>query len=863
MTRTTRGATFPRTVRFILIILIMACCVGAAPEHRADRILVKPKPGLAGKVAHAHQKFGGRLHRQFNRLGGLQVIQLPRGMTVEKALAHYRKLGLFEYVQPDYVRRIAATPNDPSFGSLYGMLQIACTNAWDIRTDATNIIVAVIDTGIRYDHEDLISNLWSNPCVNCPVNGIIYSNDVHGINAITGTGDPWDDNNHGTHCAGTVGATGNNSRGVCGVAWRVQIMPLKFIAADGNGYDSDAVECIEYAIAKGADILSNSWGGYGDSPAIYDAIRHARDAGIIFVAAAGNNNTDIDGNPFLPAVFDLDNIVSVAATDSSDNRWGSSNYGRTSVDLGAPGVSIYSTTRSATNSYGYSTGTSMAAPHVAGALALLKAEFPSESFTQLIHRVLGTVDPIATLSNLTVTGGRLNVHRALTAEPKPLADFAFTQVGGTAVNFTNLALGAVTNLVWDFGDGSQTSAPHPTHTYTNTGTYDVTLTVAGPGGEHARTRTLTVNNNYYTRPATFDWIDPTGLTPLTLTDDSFSSGQTLPFDFTYYGQTNTTFYVGSNGLLVFTPTTATNAVHRKLPATTAPNHALYSYWADLDPTSGGTISVGTTGAAPNRVTVITWLNVPHFDTNTITYTFQVQLHETTHDIVFQYLDITPANPSYANGNAATIGIENSTGTLARQITYNGSTLITNNQAILFTRTPPAPTLTGPATPATNLTILLTGTTEPLATVANCTGAVVAVANEAGNFSFPATVEPNSLTAFQVQATDTAGNLSPCSNEITYRHLAPGDDPDGDGTSTQDELAAGTDPLDSTSAPRIIKGAPVTIHSVEGRTYQLQYRDDLLTGDWTDSGDPVDGDGSLLEWPVDDVPQRFYRVKISQ
>jgi subtilisin family serine protease len=865
LTTPARPPIFPRTVRFICAILILICCVGAAPDRRPDRILVKPKTGLAGKAALAHQQFGSRVHRQFPRLGGLQVIQLPRGMPVEKALAHYRKLGLFEYVQPDYVRRIIAAPNDPAFpGSLYGLLQIACTNAWDIRTAATNIIVAVIDTGVRLDHEDLVANLWSNPCVNCPVNGIVYSNDVHGINTITGTGNPADDHGHGTHCAGTVGATGNNGVGVCGVAWRVQLMPLKFIASNGEGYDSDAVEAIEYAIAKGADILSNSWGGYGDSPAIYDAIRHARDAGIIFVAGAGNNNNDNDANPFIPAAFDLDNIVAVAATDTGDEKWSGSNYGRDSVDLAAPGVSIYSTTRSATNSYGFLTGTSMATPHVAGALALVKAEFPGDDYRQLIHRVLGTADPRASLSNLTVTGGRLNVHRALTEEPQPLADFAFTQVGGTTITFTNLTSGSATTHLWDFGDGAQTNALHPSHTYTNAGSYNVTLTVTGPAGEHSRTRSLTVGNNYYVRPAAYEWIDPAGMTPLTLTDDAFSTAQTLPFHFTYYGQTNTTFYVGSNGLLVFTPTTATNAVHCKLPAAAAPNHALYPYWADLDPTSGGTISVGTTGAAPHRVAVITWLNVPHFDTNTITYAFQVLLHETTHDIVFQYLEITPANPAYANGNAATVGIENSTGTLARQITYNGSTLLTNGQAILFTLTPPAPTLTGPVSPATNLTILLTGATEPYATIAGCTGAVVAVADATGAFSFSATVATNSLTTFRVQATDTAGNLSPCSNEISYRHLAPDDDADGDGTPNLAELIAGTDPLDAAASPRLLSVFPLAIQSVTGRTYQLQSRDDLVTGEWEDVDDPIAGDGSLLEWPVaDDVSQRFYRVKISE
>ncbi|MEI6082810.1 MAG: S8 family serine peptidase [Verrucomicrobiota bacterium] len=848
-------------MRFIYFILLFACCVGAAPEQRADRIIVKPKPGLAAKIAQAHQKFGGSVHRQFNRLGGLQVIKLPRGMTVEKALAHYRKLGLFEYVQPDYVRHIVATPNDPYFpGSLYGLVKIGCTNAWDVRTNADTVIVAVIDTGARLDHEDLVSNLWSNPCVSCPVNGVVYTNDFHGINTITGTGDPTDDHGHGTHTAGTVGAAGNNSLGVCGVAWRVQLMPLKFIAANGSGNDSDAVEAIEYAIAKGAHIMSNSWGGYGDSPAIYDAIRHARDAGIIFVAAAGNDGTDIDNNIFIPAGFDLDNIVSVAATDSSDNRAGFSNYGREGVDLGAPGVGILSTTFGSTNSYGGNSGTSMACPHVAGAFALVKAEFPTETYTQLIHRVFGTVDPLSSLSNITVTGGRLNVFKALTQIPKPLADFTPTQQGGYTINFNNRTIGTVTNVAWDFGDGGLASAFHSSHTYSNAGAYAVTLTVAGPGGTHARSHPVTVGNNYYVRATAYNWINPTGMTPLALTDDSSSSAQTLPFAFVYYGQTNTTLYVGSNGLLGFNSANLNTPAHTALPKPGTPNNLLAPYWADLDPGVAGTVYVGTTGTAPDRVEVISWVGVPNFNDNTTPLTFQVLLYETSHDIVFQYLEVQPTNALYGASHGATVGIENSTGTIGRQISYQGSTLLTNNQAIRFTLRPPAPLLTGPASPATNLTILLTGTTEPFATIA-ATGTNTADAT--GAYSITVTVATNSLNTFTAQSTDTAGNSSALSVPITYRHLTPTGDADGDGTTNLDELTAGTDPLAPASYPHILSVVPVTISSVTNRTYQLQVCEDLPSGIWTNVGAAVIGDGSILTLPdAGDVPKRFYRVKIS-
>jgi PKD repeat protein len=872
-----------RTWFIAVVVLFAAAALYAAgePEYRTDRILVKPKSAIATpRIVAAHAALAARIHRQYPRFGGWQVIKLPRGLSVAKALDLYRRSGLFEKVQPDYIRHIVATPDDLYFtnGTLYGIVNIGCTNAWDVRSNADTIVVAMIDTGVNYDHEDLAGNIWSNPCVNCAVNGIVYSNDLHGINAITSTGDPMDDHGHGTHTAGTVGAVGNNGVGVCGVAWRVQLMPLKFIASNGTGDDADAIECINYAIAKGAHLMSNSWGGYGDSPALYDAIRSARNAGILFVAAAGNNNADSDTQPFIPAAFDLDNIVAVASTDSSDNRASDSNYGRETVDLGAPGVNIVSTWNSSTNAYATDSGTSMACPHVAGALALVKAEFPAETYTQLIHRVLGNVDPVAAMSNITVTGGRLNVFKALTQTPKPLANFAVDQQGGYTVTFTNLTMGAVTNIVWDFGDGSPTgTAFHLSHVYTNAGTYTVSLNVEGAGGSDNRARTVIVGNNYYVRPAPFDWIDPTGMTPLSLSDDSVSRAQTLPFAFVYYGQTNTTLYVGSNGLLGFNPNNLSSASHGKLPSASTPNSALCPYWTDLNPDAGGAVYVGTTGDAPNRVEVISWVGVPHFSDNSATLTFQVLLSESSNDIVFQYQEVSPTNTSSGAGNAATIGIENNAGTIARLIDFNGSHPITNNQALRFTLSPPAPLWTGlvPASPSTNLNLALSGTTVPLAQLqisTNGCGAAVSIpgtSDGSGAFTVNVTIDTNTTTIFNALAIDVAGNTSECSSAISYVYLDPAGDADGDGFTTLQELIAGTDPTNGASYPQITSlllgesNSVAQIQSVAGRTYQLQSRDAMDTGDWSDVGTNWIGDGLLLSLSdLTGSPQRFYRVKIS-
>ena len=315
---------------------------------------------------------------------------------------------------------------------------------WDVRNQAGDIIVAVIDTGIRYTHEDLSANLWSNP-LEVPGNGLDddhdgYVDDVHGINVIAGSGDPNDDNGHGTHVAGIIGAVGNNGRGVVGVAWRVQLMACKFINASGYGWVSDAITCINYARTHGASVMNNSWGGSSYSQGLKDAIDAAGAAGIIFVAAAGNSSSDNDGWTFYPAGYTSENLVSVAATTRTDDLAYFSNFGQESVDLGAPGMDITSTWNTSDSAYTSLSGTSMAAPEVSGVFALMKAQFPTESCLQLFNRVYGTTDPLIALRNKCRTGGRINLARALNAASSrpgnddfanrlPLARAAFTLNG--------------------------------------------------------------------------------------------------------------------------------------------------------------------------------------------------------------------------------------------------------------------------------------------------------------------------------------------------------------------------------------------------------------------------------------------------
>ena len=353
---------------------------------------------------------------------------------------------------------------------------IDAPEAWDLIQGSIGTVVAIIDSGIDYLHPDLYRNVWINqgeiPSTILPLlvdldgdalitfrdlndplnqgidkitdlngNGIIdgrdllydlsaggwadgisndgdtYVDDLIGWNFVKNTNDPFDDHGHGTHVAGTVGADGNNSRGIAGVLWEVQLVGLKFLDATGGGYVSSAIAALNYAVAKSIDISNNSWGGGGYSQALYDAINAARIHGHVFVAAAGNGGSDGIGDdndalPQYPSSYNLDNIVAVAATDKYDKLAGFSNYGATSVDVAAPGVEILSTVP---GGFAYASGTSMAAPHVTGVVAMVQAQNPSWTYSQTIAQVLNKADQLTGLQGKLSTGARLNAHGAVSA----------------------------------------------------------------------------------------------------------------------------------------------------------------------------------------------------------------------------------------------------------------------------------------------------------------------------------------------------------------------------------------------------------------------------------------------------------------
>lgn len=338
-------------------------------EYVDDEIIIKFKDKVLPNVkelnrvsAATHSGKGTVLKKRFSKKSGLELVRLPKHKSIKKTLKSYLADSRIEYAEPNYIVHATAVSDDPSFSNLWGLnnsgqtggiadADIDAPEAWDITTGSDNVIIAVVDSGVAIDssvsvgHPDLTANIWSNTgeisCTDGVDNdGNGYIDDCWGWDFADNDNDPMDYAGHGTHVSGTIAAVGDNSQGIPGVMWNARIMPLRFLDGSGSGTTADAIEAILYANANGADIISNSWGGGGFSQALKDAI-DASDA--VVVCAAGNNGMNNDATPFYPAGYSSANIIAVAATDHNDNLASFSNYGTASVDLAAPGVSVYST----------------------------------------------------------------------------------------------------------------------------------------------------------------------------------------------------------------------------------------------------------------------------------------------------------------------------------------------------------------------------------------------------------------------------------------------------------------------------------------------------------------------------------------
>ena len=413
--------------------------LGDARSLGPPEVLVKFKSGVSSSAIEAlTERLNDRVEDRIENVDGWTAIDDFDNADAAAIVAEYSRLPEVEYVEQNYEISLDEVtespllpilPHDPQFAEQWALANsgqrggkkgadISATLAWNITTGSEKVVVAVLDSGVDYTHEDLIQNMWMRPA-NVPVYmdselGII--DDTHGYNALDSESDPMDDNGHGTHCAGIIGAEGENNLGIAGVNWKVKIMPLKFMNAGGFGSTKDAIEAINYVIERkkagvNVRIISASWGSTQRSRALETAIRKAGEAGILVVAAAGNASVDNYRNPHFPSSYDLPNVLSVAALDRHDSLARFSNYGLKSVAVAAPGVDILSTWLN--NQYEEKSGTSMATPVVSGVAALIVSQNPGISVADLRKRILDSSDPIVALKGKTVTGGRINATKAL------------------------------------------------------------------------------------------------------------------------------------------------------------------------------------------------------------------------------------------------------------------------------------------------------------------------------------------------------------------------------------------------------------------------------------------------------------------
>ena len=536
-------------------LTVAAPAPSAGTARRAEIIVGFERHVGAGAQSSVLGRFGAKTEERFVSIR-TRLVSVPAGERRRIAAALERDPRV-RYAEPNVRFHAFAQPDDPSFTELWALentgqavnglagtpdADIDAPEAWSVSTGSAGVTVGVIDTGVDYTHPDLAANIWVNPGENCPGcrtdgvdnDGNGYVDDWHGWDFKNDDNDPFDDHGHGTHVAGTIGALGDNGTGVAGVNWTVKIMPLKFLGADGSGDAADAVRAVNYATAMGAKVTNNSWGGDGYSQALADAIAQADGHGSLFVAAAGNSFSNTDTSPNYPSGYDLPNVVAVAATDQRDARAWFSNYGRRTVDLGAPGTNILSTEPGA--SYQYLDGTSMATPHVAGAAALAWSAFPSASALGVKGLLFRTVDPNASLAGRSTTGGRLNVGNALacagTAQTwvdAPASGFA-VDVGDElpvsilaascgdpdAVTVTATVNGAPLTLV-SRGDGLYTGAFSPTEA----GGVALQVTTTSAGGTDVQTVSGSATQTYPIVP---------GGDPVTVTTTAPDENARLTFD---------------------------------------------------------------------------------------------------------------------------------------------------------------------------------------------------------------------------------------------------------------------------------------------------------------------------------------------
>jgi subtilisin family serine protease len=774
-------------------------------EVVSGELLVRLRPGVENAV-RTHGLLGAQVVRTYHSLPGLQRVSLPKGTRVEAAVEAYRADPEVLYAEPNALYRIDTTPDDPEFEELWGLdntgqsggtadVDLNMPEAWALNTGGEEAVIAVIDTGINYLHEDLASNMWVNPGeipdndVDDDGNG--YVDDVHGINAITGSGDPLDDHRHGSHCAGTIAGRGNNGKGVAGVNWQAKLIACKFLSATGSGATADAVECLDYLHGlrtRGVNPVnivatSNSWGGSTFSQALQDAIARHLEAGILFIAAAGNSSANNDVTNNYPSNYPLPNVVAVSAIDRKGALASFSSYGRRRVHVGAPGVDIFSSVLG--QDYGLLSGTSMATPHVSGLVGLLKAQEPSRDWRALKNLLMaGGVDSAA-LAGKTISGRRIRAadvggkgsltceNQVLTSRLSPFVD-SLQVLRGATVDLSALHIncaspagalelavssGGGTVAMADDGQGMDLAAGDGLYAAQwrppGAGTYTLTF----PNNE-----TLTVTAMDVYRPAQTvpsEWRSITG-TSLNVADGTVVQVST-PFPIHYGNHAGfSDAWVSAEGYLSFTDSRF-NSTNARLP-TTSWATLVAPFWDNLHTAASppGNVYHEVLGTAPNREWVIEWRDIGNYSLRTSvpypTISFQVVFKESSSEVVFNYRDVDfgDGTGTYDRGGSATVGLQ-TLSTAATLFGYNTKSL-TNNTSLLF-RTNAPPVVDSLA--ASQATVLEGGALDFTATFSDADGAVDADWTAEFDFDYVG-------ATFTVDATQTLSSTG----SIAARHTFP-------------------------------------------------------------------------------------------
>jgi subtilisin family serine protease len=694
--------------------------------HVPGELIVKVRDQASKRVAATLELAGASVVEASKADPSVSRIVAAGDADARVAAAALAQLEDVEFVEPNYVATLFAVPNDPRFREQWGLdnsagTDIGAASAWDRTTGSEEVVVGVIDTGMDVSHPDLRDNLFRNPgeVANNDLDddGNGYVDDTNGWDGVTDTGTIRDDNGHGTHVSGIIGARGNNGQGIAGVAWRVRLLPLRY-AGGNSGSVFDALQCLDYAVTlknRGVNVraINNSWGGGGFSQALAEAVGRANNAGILLVCAAGNSAADNDASAVYPAGYDFANVISVGATSRTGTSAGFSNFGATSVDVFAPGDGILSTVPA--GGFANFNGTSQASPHVAGIAALIAAAEPDASIAEMKARILGgaLTEPLSL--SLCLTGGRASAANSLRTETTPpgdLADFRLTNVTRSTIAFAWTAVGddgaagraVYYDVRWSNGPISASSFESATQLsdarlparagesetgvirgcFSDGSPIYVAMRVYDEAGNFSQSATLLAEPSGPAMDFGFGAATPRSFElgeSIGLEADDEAAAVELDFDFPYFGGTYRTIYVSTNGLVTFDePVTSPVGDQADLGRLSA----LAPLWLDLRTDGNAAPNEGVFVRRSSDSIAIRWIAEPWFEVrpeSVVPVTFEVTLFD---DGRFEYA-YGPGNNTglRANGSFPVVGASDGGCAVEVLTAYSGVDSLANAPAVAF------------------------------------------------------------------------------------------------------------------------------------------------------------------------------------